>query len=193
LLKEANHRIKNHLQMLANLTHLEAIKVQGAAALVVHALEDRLAVIAAAHEGLYSAEHHGEVFADALLHAVARALTSDRHPVIVQTEPDIVLADNQVTPVALAVNEGVANALKHAFPGGRPGRIEVRLTRLEGSYELTVEDEGVGLKKEGRHAGGLGVRIVEGLARQLGGHCALTNGPRGGSLLRMTFPTVPQS
>ena len=47
--------------------------------------------------------------------------------------------------------EGVYNALRH----GRPGRIEVRLERVGGSYVVTVEDDGAA--PPGRREGGTGL------------------------------------
>jgi two-component sensor histidine kinase len=47
-------------------------------------------------------------------------------------------------PVGLIVNEAVTNALKHAFPDGRPGVVLVRVRRCgDGSLRLEVEDERV--------------------------------------------------
>jgi two-component sensor histidine kinase len=77
-------------------------------------------------------------------------------------------------PMGLITNELVTNAFKHAFPGDRPGRIDVELRRMAGAAELTVADDGVGHELASPATrGGLGRVLVEQLARQLGGSVAV--------------------
>jgi len=62
----------------------------------------------------------------------------------------------------------VINALKHAFPRHRHGKILVDYRSDGSAWTLSVRDTGVGMPKDpGRP--GLGTGIVEALARQLGG------------------------
>jgi two-component sensor histidine kinase len=70
--------------------------------------------------------------------------------------------------LGLIANELVTNAVKHAFPDGRSGRIWLGFGREGEAYLLTVADDGVGLPREGR-AGSFGHRLVRELARQFGG------------------------
>jgi two-component sensor histidine kinase len=69
------------------------------------------------------------------------------------------------------VNELVTNALKHAFPGRREGKIRVRLRRCDDDrVELTVADDGVGLPEDQdpSRAKSLGLDLVYTFAEQLG-------------------------
>lgn len=72
--------------------------------------------------------------------------------------------------LGLIVTELVINALKHAFPDDRPGRISVDYSSSGGKWTLVVADDGVGMPK-GSEApqAGLGTGIVEALARNLNG------------------------
>jgi len=75
-------------------------------------------------------------------------------------------------PCGLIVNELISNALKHAFPGHRGGRILVSFAQEAGSQAvLTVEDNGVGLPEDFsfERSETLGVQLVSMLAGQLGG------------------------
>jgi two-component sensor histidine kinase len=77
------------------------------------------------------------------------------------------------------VNELVSNALKHAFPGDRMGTVEVGLRRREdGSVELRVADDGVGLPGalDFRRTDTLGLQIVVLLVNQLDGSIELGTG-----------------
>ncbi len=50
-------------------------------------------------------------------------------------------------PVGLIVNELVTNALKYAFPEGRPGTVEISLqAQDDNTLALRVKDDGVGLQ-----------------------------------------------
>jgi two-component sensor histidine kinase len=54
-------------------------------------------------------------------------------------------AEPMMLPLQAATSLGlVTNAFKHAFPGERPGRIDVELRRTTGAVALTVADDGVG-------------------------------------------------
>jgi two-component sensor histidine kinase len=65
------------------------------------------------------------------------------------------------------VNELVTNAVKYAFPGNRRGTVLVTLKRAPGELRLTVADNGQGA--DPRADSGLGGRLVERFAQQLGG------------------------
>ncbi len=61
------------------------------------------------------------------------------------------------------------NSLKHAFPGGRKGRITVSYQAHGPNWTLAVADDGVGMPKDAAsNTPGLGTSIVEALAKQLG-------------------------
>src|SRR5215218_8657052 len=59
--------------------------------------------------------------------------------------------------VALISGEAITNALKHAFPLGQAGRVQIDFRRKGDRLEICVEDNGVGLPAEMRE-GSLGVR-----------------------------------
>ena len=79
-------------------------------------------------------------------------------------------------PLALILNELLTNAMKHGLKGG-PGVIRVGLHREGRSFVLHVDDGGPGfdLEEVRRHASGL--RLVEGLARQLRGRFEVSRAP----------------
>jgi two-component sensor histidine kinase len=95
----------------------------------------------------------------------------------------------------LIVNELVANAFKHAFPGERTGVITVSLgdqtpaeSREKKRMILAVSDDGVGIP-EGMESGkqdSLGLHLVRNLASQLGGTVEVRRD--GGTTFRITFP-----
>src|SRR5262249_33629418 len=89
--------------------------------------------------------------------------------------------------LGLIVNELVTNAIKHAFPDQRAGRICVGFEANGNQSCLSVEDNGVGF--EDRRNAGLGNELVRGLSRQLGGDLQVVSS-RTGSSFRLTIPDL---
>jgi len=94
-------------------------------------------------------------------------------------------------PLALIINECVANAVEHGFPGDGRGEIVVRLEALteeSNAYQLTVTDNGQGLPPhfDPANAPSLGLAFINAFAVQLGGAFRLQAGGRG-AVARLTF------
>ena len=87
--------------------------------------------------------------------------------------------------IGLIINETVANALKYAFPDDRAGNITVSFHRSDREFHLTVRDDGIGMNGQARPTG-LGQRLVQSFAHQLGGTVEW-NGPPGTTVL-VRFP-----
>ena len=92
---------------------------------------------------------------------------------------------DQAIPIGLIVNELVTNAVKYAFPGETRGTVLVTLKRVPGALRLTVAD-GQGLDPR-RTDSGLGGRLVEGFAQQLGGQLKRESGSQG-TTVRLILP-----
>jgi two-component sensor histidine kinase len=95
------------------------------------------------------------------------------------------------------LNELVTNALKYAFPDGRPGEIRIALrideTPLQGGLGiLEVCDNGVGLPVhiDVAETESLGLYLVQRLAIQLEGQLEVHNGH--GTSFRLSFPLIQE-
>jgi two-component sensor histidine kinase len=88
------------------------------------------------------------------------------------------LPTDRAIAIGLIVNELVTNAVKYAFPGGTKGTVMVTLKRLPEQLRLTVADDGQGLNPK-RADSGLGGRLVDGFAQQLGGQVERRSGSQG--------------
>jgi two-component sensor histidine kinase len=87
-------------------------------------------------------------------------------------------------PIGLIVNELVTNALKYAF--SNQASVKVMLKRAAGDLWLTVADDGRGIDPR-RADSGLGGRLVEGFAQQLGGRVERESGELG-TTVRIVLP-----
>ena len=85
---------------------------------------------------------------------------------------EIQFAADRAILVALVINELVLNAGKYAYPNSAEGLIWVRIFRTEeNSILVSVRDEGAGLPAgfDPVTSKRLGTRLVNALAKQLGG------------------------
>ena len=79
------------------------------------------------------------------------------------------LGVDQAIPCGLILNELVSNALKHAFPGGRSGTVNVSVRAPENRCCVQVSDNGVGVPPgfDYRQCHTLGMQLVSTLTEQL--------------------------
>jgi two-component sensor histidine kinase len=96
------------------------------------------------------------------------------------------LSTDRAIPIGLIVNELVANAVKYAFPDETKGTVMVTLKRVSGELRLTVADDGHGVDPR-RADSGVGGRLVEGFAQQLGGQVERESDSRG-TTVRLVLP-----
>jgi PAS domain S-box-containing protein len=185
LLREVHHRVKNNMQVVASLLSLQAQSVGSAKArrLCRESL-GRIRAMSLIHESLYQADDVARVD----LASYLERLTSRLQEIYACPEvglelsvrpPGLALDPGLAFPAGLAVNELVVNALSHAFPAGRGGRVQVAARVREHGLVLEVADDGVGLPREAARAsqGGLGLDLVRGLVEsQLGGRLELAGG-----------------
>ncbi len=104
-----------------------------------------------------------------LCDSIGASMIRDHDQLVLDVEADdsVVAADVSVS-LGLVVTELVINALKHAFPDGRRGKILVGFQSHGPNWTLSVHDDGVGMPKDEESAKpGLGTSIVEALANQL--------------------------
>ena len=197
LLRELHHRVKNNIQMLSGM--LSAAQREAAAPEAAAALEEasrRLAAVGAVHQMLYQGSDlrgvRGDEFVARVATLVAEA-SGVRGLLLVEAEP-AGIGNDAAVPLALVLNELVANAAKHGTrTNGAPGQIRVGLSAApDGSVELWVEDEGAGFEPATgvtRRASGLG--LVRGLARQLGAKFSVERGRVGGARCVVRFRGQP--
>ncbi|HVY33230.1 MAG TPA: sensor histidine kinase [Caulobacteraceae bacterium] len=173
LLQEIQHRVANSLQIIASVLLLSARRVQSQE--TRSHLEDahnRVMSIAALQKQLTVSTPEDvdlRAYFTQLCDSLGASMIRDHAHQSIQVEVDegAVKADVSVS-LGLIVTELVINALKHAFPDGRSGKITVGYKSRGPNWTLSVADDGVGMPRTPEVAKpGLGTSIVEALARQL--------------------------
>ena len=173
LLKEVNHRVKNSLQLVASLLSLQRGQIADAEAR--RQFEDaarRINTVAHIHQRLYQGERLDRVALDGVLEELCGGLDTvlpERKIEVACELAPCFLPTERVIPVALIVNELIANAFKYSFTDRPGGVIRVACREQKGAIVLSVSDEGAPLPEDfdPARSRGLGMRIVTALARQL--------------------------
>ncbi len=199
LMKEIHHRVKNNLQIVASLLNLQASRIRQPEARAEFAsARDRVRALSTLHRHLYA---EGEVhsinmrsFLTELCGQLFDAMGEKQGKRIELTieASETLMSSDQAVPLSLIVTEAVSNALKYAFPAKRTGHVHVRFTSEGDVAELVVQDDGIGIPAgradtEMGPRDGIGITLIRGFARQLGGELIVVE--NGGTLyrLRMTL------
>ena len=190
-LKEIHHRVKNNLQLVSSMLHLQADAVENEEVRKAFLpAQNRVRAIALLYGQLLQSGQMADVRLDSYLQAVTDTLGTLNLQVDVRLQADpVTLHIDRAIPCGLIVNELVTNSIEHAFPGGRGGTVTVGLRRSSvAQLILSVQDNGVGLPQS-RPWGGkpsLGLELVNALAAQLDGSVAFAGGA--GTHVEVRFP-----
>ena len=173
LLQELQHRVANSLQIIASVLMQSARKVQSEEArghlrdahnrvMSIAAVQRQLAISSVDRVKL-------QPYLSQLCDSLGASMIHDPEQISIKvTSDDSSVAADVSISLGLVVTELVINALKHAFPDGRQGRIVVGYERTGEDWTLSITDDGVGMPSDADAAkAGLGTNIVQALAKQL--------------------------
>ncbi|OJJ14328.1 hypothetical protein BKI52_43395 [marine bacterium AO1-C] len=181
LLKEVHHRVKNNLQIVSSLLNLQAEFGQYQDPReVLQQSQHKIHTMAIIHERLYQSEDLASMdfkaYLDELVEHLQNSFDLAERQVTIYSEVDaVVLTMDHLVPCGLIITELVTNSIKYAFPDNKPGCIDIKIIRQEDWCKLMISDNGIGLPPGFAldKVTTLGLRLVQGLTRQLGG--SLTN------------------
>ncbi len=216
LLKEIHHRVKNNLQVISGLLTLQAAQIDDERfQRMIKESQGRIWTMALIHQTLYQTGNLADIdMADYIRSLSGNLLSSHAQiampPTIIFNLLPLRLTIDKAIPLALIINELLTNAIKHAFPDGRPGEIRITLQERRGTacrapneetngqyekgtarraptYEMTVADDGIGLPAgfDPKTQKSLGLQLVVMLVNQLGGQLAIES--KGGTIVGILF------
>ncbi len=178
LIKEIHHRVKNNLQVLSSLLHLQSRHIKDESALdAVREGQTRVEAMSLIHQKLYMGDNLAAVEMQDYLYNLGDTLLdsfgmdNERVKIIYDVKPMHLDVDIAI-PLGLIINELVTNSLKYAFPGNRNGKIEIALWKNKSEQLcLKVADDGVG--KDAAHtpknSTSFGTNLVNILSKKLKG------------------------
>ncbi|MDB5459201.1 MAG: histidine kinase [Caulobacteraceae bacterium] len=192
LMDEMQHRIANSLQIIASILLLKARAVKSEETrLQLRDAHDRVMSLAAVQQHLQFTLGDVDVapYLTKLCASLASSMIGEARGLTIEVRSDeAVISSREAVSLGLVTTELVINALKHAFPGGRPGVITTVYERGPEGWRLSVDDDGVGMTPDPpASTGGLGTSIIAGLARQLGADVAISHAAPG---MKVTVKTL---
>jgi two-component sensor histidine kinase len=203
LVSEANHRVANHLTLLAGLVQIQASNVaKGPAQLSrddVHAILREVAGkvigIGQLHRRLIDLPQNETIDLGDYLIESSQALVKSlalhtRVGIVHRLETRCPARAEQVQPIALIVGEIIMNAIKHAHPTGIPIEIAIYCGRnAQGRIVVEIEDDGVGFPEgfDPMKGGGVGLKLIRQLAASLQADLEIVSDSLGASF-RLVLP-----
>lgn len=195
LIKEVHHRVKNNLQVLNSFLNLEKRAYKDKPNLILDHMQARLTSLALLHEKTYNTKDFKNInLRDYILDQdnQMRNIVGLRDGVELESvvDEDLNLTIEVITPLLLIVDELTMNAIKHAFPDKSvpDKKISKTIRRIdEGTAELIVRDNGVGIENPSEMSTNLGCEIIKNLTRQLDGEIKMIE-HKNGTAYRLVFP-----
>ena len=191
LVAESNHRIANHLAMIAGLMRSQGARIfekqQTMTAPEVRiTLEEyaaRLETVGKVHRMLSHSGDGDPIDVDAYLGSVAERMLSSLSlageiELSCELRSGCALPSEKAITLGLLVGELITNAVKYAHPAGVAGKIGVTAsTTRDGFIRIAVSDDGVGFPEalDPLDGGGMGLRIIQGLTAKLEGTISFQN------------------
>jgi two-component sensor histidine kinase len=185
VLSEIHHRVKNNLQVIDALLHIQCGTAHDER--VERMLRDaqgRLRAMALVHTTIYRlgdeaaipVREHIEELSRNILVAFGR---HDRVSVAIDAER-LTMHAQDLMPLSLVVNELLTNSIKHAFNGREHGSVHIVIRSDDGWFELRYCDDGPAAKESHDllREGSFGLQLLRTLALQLNGELSAQPGPR---------------
>lgn len=192
LLQEVHHRVRNNLNVVISLLHLQLGVSSPDQRAALHAIASRVMSIALAHSMVHEVGRYNAIDASEYIGRVASETVQNsgsRTPVLLDLELQRVdLSLDTAVTVGLLCTEAVMNVLRHAFGDRRDGSLRIVYRLTDRTHELTIADDGVGLEcGRGRSSTcGLGLQVMDLLAQQLDGSMEIRSD--GGTTVTVRFP-----
>lgn len=176
LLVEVHHRVKNNMQIIISLLHMEERKVHDdVAKKSLKDSQNRIKAMALIHENLYKNFEFEKMDMQKYIEDVINGIEGNYSTDNIDFELDIIdlkLDLSVAMPLGLIINELVTNSIKYAFPNGENGIISIDLFKDddEDLYVLEIADDGVGCNIDDlNNSKGIGTVLVDSLVQQIEG------------------------
>jgi two-component sensor histidine kinase len=201
LAKEANHRISNHLSLIASMVQVQASSVargpEMLSRLEVRGLlretAGKINSVAHLHRKLAEQGQGDQIeLGGYLIESCAILVSSlalkERVGFVQQIEANCFVSPQQAQAIGLIANEVIMNAVKHAHPTGLPVQMRLACRRLgKTGFEIEIEDDGIGLPEhfDYKSCSGVGFTLIRALADTLNAKLTVESDSLGTSF-RMT-------
>ncbi|MEM8938388.1 MAG: tetratricopeptide repeat protein [Bacteroidota bacterium] len=172
LMSEIHHRTKNNLLLVQNLLSAQLIKTENTnVRSALDSIRRRLESIRLIYEILYQSNTYDSISLSNYLEILSKKLLegfSNAENIKIDLKAENISVNKDViVTIGLIVNEILTNSFKHAFEETRMGKVVIT-AKIENNFlKINISDNGIGIPAEGMKKESLGMRLVDGLSRQL--------------------------
>lgn len=196
LLHEIHHRVKNNMQIIKSMIDLQAHQVTDKTTLnAFDTCVNRIQSMALVHELLYESSDFANIpfkeYVEKMTEELLRSAAREENISLDLKIEDISFGIKTAIPCGLILNELFSNSLKHAFPEGKKGRIQISLQLLKNkSYELIFRDNGVGIPGDidFDKTESIGLYLIKILTGQIEGTVSMSR--RNGTMFKIVFRSL---
>lgn len=195
LLQEVHHRIKNNMNTISVLLHLQSASMQdrGAADALLDA-RSRVLSMMLIYDKLYDSRDFRSISTTSYFPDLINEISSTfpgYERITIETRIDDCILDSKIlAPAGIIINELLTNAFKYAFNSAEHGRIEISFKRKgDLEFEIIFRDNGSGMPANvvpGKSEG-FGLNLINILVRQMDGTLELIR--EGGTAFVINFRT----
>lgn len=187
MLQEIHHRVKNNLQIIISLFRLQKHFTNNEEAIeLFKKSENRINAMAKIHEKLYQTTDLSRIsIEDYLLELVNEIIASYETKNKIELEFSVSkcnISIDQLTPLALIINEIITNSVKYAFDTIDKPVISLYMHQsIIGKITLTIGDNGKGfdIKKHWENSETMGFELIKSLTEQLNGEMSVSVSEKG--------------
>jgi two-component sensor histidine kinase len=194
LLKEVHHRVKNNLQIISSLLHLQADLIENESIRSIFE-ESRMRVqsIASIHELLYQSDNFSNInfneYLNTLIQNLLYSFVGAISNIEIQVNSLTSINIETAVPLGLLVNEILTNSLKHGLKNEPGDQLFLTLENYDAEkLSLKIGDNGKGLSKKQfeNTENTLGMLLIHELSKQLDGEIELLETEKG-SVFHLVF------
>lgn len=196
LFREIHHRVKNNLNTIVSLIHLQQDAIEDDSARKhLDGIEARIQSFALLHETLYRKDVYDSIDAADYLRSVSDRLLESSAVVGVNFRLDLVsviMPVKRTIYLGLVFVELITNAFKYGVSSDGMTRIEASLEQAgKGVCRLRVKDSGQGIPSDATTGteGSLGIRLIIMMAEELDGTVSYEMPKEGGTVATIEFST----
>ena len=169
LLKEVHHRVKNNLQMILSIMHLQERRIKDKSTRDIFvSLENRVNAISKTYNMLILDNQIEFVdmnkYTSELVKDIKNCMYESASKINIETKIDLTLPLREAVYIGIVINELVTNAFKYAF-GKDGGNIYIKLYKKNDKRKLIISDNGKGFKYN-KKADSLGLKLIEMLIKE---------------------------
>lgn len=178
ILKEANHRIKNNLNMVYAMLSLQGQNSDGTpASSILSDTANRVRSMSLLYDLIYKSQNDDEInskeYLNNLIKTITNTLICDKDIKVHYDIDDFTGNTNILSRTGIILNELITNSYKHAFKYSDNPNISIYIKNNKDHILIEYEDNGTGIKGDIASSETLGFQLINALIQELKGNIKL--------------------